>query len=103
MRLFLRIFLTFWITTMLMLAATFSASEILPLAFHQEHKDEFDPELAASSLAVDVNMYEQQGATAFLSTVQNPSTIHHGSIYLFGENRTLLVGSGNPGPIFAEM
>src|SRR5215813_4290902 len=103
MKLFLRIFLTFWITTMLMLAATFSASKIPPLAFRQEHKDEFDPELAASSLTAGVNMYEQQGAAAFLSTVQNPSTIHHGSIYLFGQNRMLLVGPGSAGPIFAEM
>jgi len=115
MKLFLRIFLTFWITTMLMLLAAFSVSEILPFSFRQERKDEFDPEVAAATLATATNIYEQQGTAAFLSHVQNPSTIHHGSIYLFDQNAALLVkGSASPvskyvwgfekyRPIFAEM
>jgi len=104
MKLFFRIFLTFWITTMLMLVAALSVSEVLPFAFRQERKDEFDPELAAAALATDINIYEQQGTAAFLTQVQDPRTIHHGSIYLFDQKGTLLVkGSGSRGPILAEM
>jgi two-component system sensor histidine kinase CpxA len=90
MKLFLRIFLSFWLATILMIAAVLVAGEIWPGSFPGDHGRLFEPDLAASVLTKAVNGYERQGAAAFLSLVM----IRHSSLYLFDQDGNMLAKEG---------
>jgi two-component system, OmpR family, sensor histidine kinase CpxA len=99
MKLFLRIFLSFWLATILMIAAVLSVSELLPLSFPADHERLFDPEMAASDLTSAVDAYERQGATEFLSHV----TVRHSALYLLDQDGKVLVKEGVTPPFYAQM
>ena len=99
MKLFLRIFLSFWIATILMIAAVLGAGEIWPTSFPGERGKLFEPELAASVLTKAVDGYERQGPAAFLSLV----TIRHSSLYLFDQDGKVLVKDGIPPTFSTQM
>jgi two-component system, OmpR family, sensor histidine kinase CpxA len=103
MRLFLRIFLSFWLTTILVIAVVLSVSEALPFTFLREREGRFQPELVASNLQRAINVYERHGKAAFLGEVHDQTTIKHKHVYLFDQYGNLLVDGGNPGPVYAEM
>ena len=103
MRLFFRIFLSFWLTSLLVIAVVLSVSEALPFTFLQEREGRFRPELVAFTLQRAINVYERQGKAAFLGEVYDQTTIRHKHVYLFDQYGSLLVDGGNPGPVYAEM
>jgi two-component system, OmpR family, sensor histidine kinase CpxA len=103
MRLFLRIFLSFWLTTLLVIAVVLSVSEALPFTFLQEREGRFQPGLVAFTLQRAVNVYERHGKPAFLGEVHNQTTTRRKHVYLFDQSGNLLVDGGNPGPVYAEM
>ncbi len=99
MKLFLRIFLSFWVATILMIAAVLTAGELWPGNFPADRERLFEPESAASVLTKAVNEYERQGAAAFLSMV----TIRHRSLSLFDHEGKVLVKDGIAPPFDARM
>jgi two-component system sensor histidine kinase CpxA len=99
MKLFLRIFLSFWLATILMIAAVLSVSELFPLTFPADHERLFEPELTASVLTNAVNAYERQGATGFLSL----ATVRHNALYLLDQDGKVLVRNGVPPPFYGQM
>jgi len=99
MKLFLRIFLSFWLTTILMIAAVLGAGEIWPTSFPGDRGKLFEPELAPSVLTKAVDGYERQGVASFLSLV----TIPHSSLYLFDQDGKVLVKDGIPPPFSTQM
>ncbi|MGC1969650.1 MAG: ATP-binding protein [Candidatus Acidiferrales bacterium] len=99
MKLFLRIFLSFWLATILMIAAVLVAGEIWPGSFPGDHGRLFEPDLAASVLTKAANGYERQGAAAFLSLV----TIRHSSLYLFDQDGNVLAKEGNEPTFSVQM
>ncbi len=99
MKLFSRIFLSFWIATLLMLAAVLTAGELWPGTFPGDREKLFEPESAVSTLTKAVNEYEQQGAAAFLSVV----TIRHRSLSLFDQDGKALVKDGIAPPFDVRM
>jgi two-component system sensor histidine kinase CpxA len=99
MKLFLRIFLSFWAATILMIVAVFAVSEIWPGSFPGDREKLFEPESASFALSTAVNAYEQQGESAFLSLVK----VHHSAIYLLNEKGDVLVRNGTSPPFFEQM
>ena len=99
MKLFLRIFLSFWLATILMIAVVLGAGEIWKMSFPGHRGKLFEPELAASVLTKAVDGYERQGVAAFLSLV----TIRHSSIYLFDPHGNVLVKDGTKPPFSTKM
>jgi hypothetical protein len=57
MKLFWRIFLGFWLATILMLGAVLSIREILPLSFPGDREVVFQPELASPVLTKAIEPY----------------------------------------------
>ncbi len=99
MKLFLRIFLSFWVATVLMLVAVISVSEISPYAFRGDGANLFEPQVAASVLANAVNEYERRGTEAFFSNI----TINHNGAYLLDQHSRVLAKSGLPPPFYLPM
>lgn len=103
MKLFWRIFLTFWIGAILMIAVVLVADEFWPFSFPGDRRALFKPELAKSVLARAVNTYELHGADAFLSEVRGPDGIHHGSLCLVDTQGAQLANDGTPPPYWSQL
>ncbi|HUA98258.1 MAG TPA: ATP-binding protein [Terracidiphilus sp.] len=99
MRLFWRIFLAFWLATILMIAAVIGVSEILPLTFPGSRVGRFDPELLRSTLAAAVTAYEQHGTAGLTAALQGVGSARRSSLFLFDDKGNTLVGDGAP-PLF---
>lgn len=99
MKLFLRIFLSFWFATVLMIATVLGVSEIWQVNFPGDRGVRFQPDLAASALTTAVNVYERQGAAAFLSR----AAIRYSSLYLVDPEGKVLVEDGAPPPFYLQM
>lgn len=100
MKLFWRIFFSFWVATILMIAVVLSVNEVLTQMFPENHKH-YAPELIASDLTRAVNVYEQQGTAVFISALK--SRMEHNSFFLFDEKGNLLANDGAPLPFYAPM
>ena len=100
MKLFWRIFFSFWLATILMIAVVLSVNEVLTQMFPENHKH-YAPELIASDLTKAVNVYEQQGTAVFISALK--SRMEHNSFFLFDEKGNLLAKDGAPLPFYAQM
>jgi two-component system sensor histidine kinase CpxA len=103
MKLFIRIFLCFWIATILMIAAVITTSNLLPFITSQDKKTRFDPDVASEDLARAINTFERQGAAAFLAELDVPEGIHHSSVYLMDQDGNVLVNAGKQSASDAEM
>ncbi len=90
MKLFWRIFLSFWIATVLMIAAVLGVGEIWPWSFPGDSNAGFYPQVSQSVLTQAVNAYEREGASGFLAYAH----IRRHSLELFDDNRRLLVSQG---------
>jgi two-component system, OmpR family, sensor histidine kinase CpxA len=96
MKLFPRIFLSFWIATVLMIGFVLSISELLPARFPGDRDKRFEPELAIPALTAAVNVYEQKGAAAFHSQIRSVPMLRHRSLRLFDEQgNPLVAGQGD--------
>jgi two-component system sensor histidine kinase CpxA len=90
MKLFWRIFLSFWIATILMHAFVLGLNEFLPVGILHTHMRQFDPQAAQSCLQNAVDAYERQGADAFYAQLRNGALAQYHAIYLFNQNARLL-------------
>ena len=99
MKLFWRIFLSFWLTTILMITVVLVVNEILPVRFHGDRDLVFEPDLAAAALTKAVNAYEQQGTAASFSL----PTVRHSGLYLLDPDGKVLVKDGVPPLFYAPM
>src|SRR5579863_25238 len=103
MKLFWRIFLSFWICSLLMIAAVLLTRELWPGSFPGDRNAVFQPESAASTLNKAVNAYEQQGDAAFVSELRNIPAFGNGSAYLLDPEGTVLAKDGVPPPFFTPL
>ena len=99
MKLFLRIFMSFWLATILMIAVVLGTGAVWRTSFPGHRGKLFEPELAASVLTKAGDGYERQGSAAFLSLV----TIRHSSIYLFDQAGNVLVKNGSSPPFLNKL
>jgi hypothetical protein len=99
MKLFWRIFLSFWLATTLMFAMVSSVNHALPFTFPGDGQTRFEPELAQSALVNAVNAYEKQGRDTLPSTLEHIGTPRHLPVYLFDQDGSVLTGDKEP-PLF---
>jgi two-component system sensor histidine kinase CpxA len=102
MKLFWRIFLTFWIATILMHAFVLGLNEFLPVALHHTHGTPLDPQAVQSSLQEAVDSYEQQGAGAFFVQLHNGVLAQDHAISLFDQSGQLLTKRGSFDDSYAQ-
>lgn len=103
MKLFWRIFLSFWIATLLMIGALLAARELWPGSFPGDRDEVFQLETAASTWTRAVNAYELQGDAAFFSQLRSVPAIRHGSVYLLDRDGKLLAKDGAPPPFYVPL
>lgn len=103
MRLFIRIFLGFWLATILMIAVVLGVSANLPIILPGDHDEGFDTEAARTAITGAVDAYERAGDAAFLAAGRALSTARHDSFYLFDDQGQLLVAGGPAPPFYARI
>lgn len=104
MKLFWRIFLSFWLATILMTGLVLVLNEFVPLPFYREGNPPFEPRLADATITQAVDAYEQRGGRGFLSELYDGGSIRrNGPVYLFDENSVLLVNDGIPRHSYARL
>jgi two-component system, OmpR family, sensor histidine kinase CpxA len=101
MKLFPRIFLTFWLATVLMIVVVLGVNELLPLTFRGDRYTHFEPQQAQTALREAVNIYERRGQAALSSDLQSVSITRHRHVYLFNQEGKVLIGR-TPAPLFYE-
>src|SRR5579884_1984391 len=90
MKLFWRIFLSFWIATILMHTLVLWINESYPAGIPHVHSRPFDTQAAQYELKVAVEAYERQGAGAFFAQIRNGALTRDHDIYLFDHSAQLL-------------
>jgi two-component system sensor histidine kinase CpxA len=103
MKLFWRIFLSFWLATVLIVAAVLIADEFWPPSFPGERGAIFRPEFAISVLTRAVNLYEARGATAFIKEIGESSRIQHSALCLIDQRSNVLVKDGPCPPFWSQL
>lgn len=94
MKLFVRIFLCFWAATILMIAAVLTASNRITFVTRQDRKTSFAPDIASIELSKAINIFEQQGASAFLAEIDSVPAIQHSSLCLTDTDGKVLLRTG---------
>ena len=94
MKLFWRIFLSFWLATALMIVFVLSVSELLPFMFPGEPDTGFDPESVKAALTEAVNAFESRGPGGFARALKGSEVTRHKHVFLFAEDGQLLRGDG---------
>ena len=103
MKLFLRIFFCFWITTVLMVAAVLSVSEFASFPLPGDREVTFIPETVRSVLTDAVNAYENRDPAAMTSLLQNSLSTRHRHVYIYDQAGRQLPGKGNPPALFNQL
>ncbi|HEY6329659.1 MAG TPA: ATP-binding protein [Blastocatellia bacterium] len=105
MKLFWRIFLSFWFAAMLMMAVVLLKGEILPLSFEfpGDRDARFAPELVAPLLSKAADAYEQQGSAALSAYLKNRVKTGGRSLFLFDDNGNVLAGDTAPPAFYGQV
>jgi signal transduction histidine kinase len=103
MKLFWRIFFSFFLATVLMIAAVMVAAELWPADFPGQRGEIFKPAVATSALVNAVNTYELHGADAFLAEARASAGLQNGALYLIDQNGHALVRDGAPPPFWSQL
>jgi two-component system, OmpR family, sensor histidine kinase CpxA len=88
MKLFWRIFLSFWLATILMFAVVIGVNEALPFTFPGHGQTRFEPEAAQPILVNAVTVYESQGRDSLPSSLENLDR----PVYLVDQDGRVLTG-----------
>jgi two-component system sensor histidine kinase CpxA len=103
MKLFVRIFFGFWVTTVLMVAVVLSVSEFTSLPRPDDRETTFIPETVRIVLTDAVNAYENHGPAAMTSLLENSPSTHYRRVYIFDQTGRLLSGKENPPALFNHL
>jgi two-component system, OmpR family, sensor histidine kinase CpxA len=91
MKLFARIFLSFWLATILMIGVVPTITERLPVILPGDSELSIAPDALASGLSSAVSAYERDGAGAFVRAIQSVPMVLPRAFYLFdGQGKTLV-------------
>ena len=103
MKLFWRIFFSFFVATILMIAAVLGAGELFPIGFPGDHERRFQPELALAGMTRAVNAYERRDYKQVEAGNHSLAAMRHVSLYVFDETGRFLVGDGTPPQFYEQM
>lgn len=85
MKLFSRIFLSFFVATILMIAAVLGAGELFPIGFPGDQERRFQPDLALAGLTRTVNDYERHDYNQVEAGIHSLAATRHVSLHIFDE------------------
>jgi two-component system sensor histidine kinase CpxA len=103
MKLFLRIFLSFWIATALMIVAVIVGSSVWPTIFPGDQEKGFRPEQAEARITEIIAAYEHTRATGTQPNLSGIPVALRKSFYLFSEQGSLIVGHDPPPHIYSQL
>jgi two-component system, OmpR family, sensor histidine kinase CpxA len=103
MKLFLRIFLSFWLATALMIGAVLAAGEFWPATFPGDELRRFSPEATEYLLTQAVNTYEREGAAALSQELQRLPALRRHSFFLYDDSGKIIAGTGTPSRIYEQI
>jgi two-component system, OmpR family, sensor histidine kinase CpxA len=92
-KLFWRLFLSFWLATVLMMATVLTVSEYLPATLSHEYGRNVLPEVGLPALRAAVDTFEREGTEAFRLQVRNSTVLRHSGLALFDEHAELVAAS----------
>jgi two-component system, OmpR family, sensor histidine kinase CpxA len=101
MKLFWRIFFSFWIAMLMMTGLVVVVNELLPMTFPGDRRTRFEPEHAQSALTAAMNDYEAHGREALALDLQEFELARRRSTFVFDEDGNMVFGHGRP-PIFYQ-
>jgi two-component system sensor histidine kinase CpxA len=103
MKLYLRIFLSFWIATVMMIVVVATAADVMPLSLRVDRGPAFDPNAAEADFANLLNQSESQGHAAIGEALQSFSTKHRRHIFLFDGAGKVVTGDGTPPVLYSYL
>lgn len=103
MKLFLRIFLSFWLATILMITVVLLAGELFPATFPGDEVRRFSPETVETLLSGAADVYERQGAAVLTADLEKQPSLSHRPLFLFDDSGKLVAGKGKPSRIYEQM
>jgi len=105
MKLFWKIFLCFWLATILMLAFGLGMREMIPVKFLRETDTDsvFESDAAKAALTAGATAYEAAGPDAAASAVRSALIMAHRRFFLFSEDGVLLAGNERPPNFFGPL
>jgi two-component system sensor histidine kinase CpxA len=103
MKLFLRIFFSFWIATVLMIVVMATASEVLPLNLRVDRGPGFEPDVTRAELTNLLRQTEGQGSQALKSALRDLTAGHRRRIFLFDDTGKAIAGDGTPPVLYAYL
>lgn len=92
MKLFGRIFLCFWFTTLLMIVFVLAMSQMFSLNFPDDHKARIEPLLLTVPFTNAINLYETSGVDAFRHSMAEIHGTSQNEIFLFDHGNHLVLG-----------
>lgn len=101
MKFFLRVFLGFWIATILMIVVVANLGNFLPVNYREERG--FDPNAAQDALTRIVNDYEQDGRVVLNGEFGLAVRNRHLNVFLFDAQAAPLPGEENPPAPYASL
>ena len=104
MKLFCRIFLSFWVATVLMIAFVLAISEFFPLTlFGASEKARFKPEEIILSVRKLADAYEQEGLSKLKSDLKSQPAIRDKPLVFFDDQGKVLLQQGATPPLYREL
>lgn len=102
MKLFLRIFISFWVAAVLMTAFALAISEFFPQAL-LGRQPWVKPEEISASLGNLVDAYEQQGPSKLNSELEKIPATRHRPLFLFDQDGNVLLQQGTMPPFYQQL
>lgn len=103
MKLFLRIFFSFWIATVLMIVVMATVTELMPQNLRPDRGPGFEPDLTQSVLTDLLQRYEGLGSPGINSALRNLIGGHRHNIFLFDESGNVVAGDGKPPLVYTHL
>ncbi|MGA8530860.1 MAG: ATP-binding protein [Acidobacteriaceae bacterium] len=96
MKLSVKIFLSFWIASILMIVLVTTAADLVPLNLRMDHGLGFEPDATRSELTDLLNRYEGQGRAALALALKNRADLLPSQVFLFDREGNVVAGDGTP-------
>lgn len=103
MKLFLRIFFSFWIATALMIIAVIVAGAVWPATFPGDQERGFRPEQTEARIAEAITAFERSRSAGKAPDLSDFPAYLRKSFYLFDAHGQLIAGAGTPSRAYVDL
>jgi two-component system, OmpR family, sensor histidine kinase CpxA len=103
MKLFGRIFLAFWIATILMVAIVMGVSENIPVNFSRGLGHNTEPQIDIPAMTAAVNTFEREGVESFRAQVRSNAGLRRSQLALFDSRANPLASSDKRPELYTSL